>query len=323
MRLTAGQRPIPRRTARRPPARRAFRARCRRVTAGQRPVRGGASGFHAASLSVIVRRCSARHAVRAASSSTAERGLEVLPRLHASARNGHPRPPARSSRTRRPGRPGAVPALRCCARRPRRPPSSRRALRRLEDRAAAAVVPPEDGAEGRAAARHAARLPRPGVPRARADQKDSAVTRLPPAVFERYIAASARCIRSSTSSPGSTSATPDAGGHARCGRPRPATACRSRSASISPEKVDRDVGQDGELVAAEPGDGVGLADRARRGRWPTALSMASPAACPAGSLTRLEAVEVDQADDRLVAPGGGVDGRARAARGRPGGWGCR
>src|SRR4051812_50072010 len=39
-------------------------------------------------------------------------------------------------------------------------------------------------------------------------QKVGLVTRSPPAVFERYMAASARCIRSSTSSPGCTSTTP-------------------------------------------------------------------------------------------------------------------
>ena len=132
------------------------------------------------------------------------------------------------------------------------------------------------------------------------------MTRLPPAPFERYMAASARCIRSSTSSPGCTSATPTLAVTPDAW-PMPATASRSRSASISPEKAAGDVGQDGELVAAQPGHRVGLPDgAAERGAHRAEHRVAG--GVTAGVVDGLEAVEVDEADHGLVAPGGGVDG---------------
>src|SRR5688572_22721717 len=120
---------------------------------------------------------------------------------------------------------------------PRVRPAVTGELRALHDGTVPVLVPADDRAEGGAAARHVARLrPRRRRSKSRAGQYASVVTRLPPALFERYMAASARCIRSSTSSPGWTSATPTLAVTPEAA-PTTATACRSRSASISPEKA--------------------------------------------------------------------------------------
>src|SRR4051794_41462155 len=74
---------------------------------------------------------------------------------------------------------------------------------------------------------------RPGRRTPPSPQKVGLVTRSPPAVFERYMAASARCIRSSTSSPGCTSTTPTLA-VTPLPPPAAATAWRGRPAGISP-----------------------------------------------------------------------------------------
>src|SRR5215218_8388938 len=122
-------------------------------------------------------------------------------------------------------------------------------------------------------------------PRRGGTQNASAVTRSPPLVFDRYMAASARCSRSSTSSPGSTSATPTLA-VTPSAPPTCATAARSRSAIISPEELTETSARTANSSPPSRAT-VSVSRTAPPSAMPTALSMASPAACPPASLTLL------------------------------------